>query len=62
MPPVLQAPVSQRPKFISLDQLPQCLQRLTLHPPPPVAVAVAAVAAVAAEEVAVAAGNARLYG
>ena len=61
MPPVPQTPVSQRPIFILLDQLPQCLQRLTLHPPPPVVAAVAAVAAVVAV-VAVAAGNACLYG
>ena len=60
MPPVPQTPVSQRPISILLDQLPQCLQRLTLHPPPVVAVAVAV--AVVAAVAAVAAGNDRLYG
>ena len=50
MPPVPKTPVSQRPISTLLDQLPQCLQRLTLHPPPvaEVAEAVAEVAAVAA--------------
>ncbi len=62
MPPVPKTPVSQHPISILLDQLPQCLQRLTLHPPP-VAVAVAvAAAAVAVAAVAAEAGNARLYG
>ena len=62
MPPVLQTPVSQRPISILLDQLPQCLQRLTLHPLPPV-VAEAEVAVAAVAEAAVAAdGNARLHG